>query len=133
MKAVEVPPYYCMPDKKGAMATPPWSNPSHLLGEMESNGYRITANEWDAFPKSHLSLPGAVFGTIFRHPMDRWYSQYRFEHLEHRDGTSKNSKPIPFIRFYESRASRFLGNNYYVKTFCGWENPSDDVLLQVRN
>ena len=28
--------------------------------------YRITANEWDAFPTEHLNLPGAVFGTTFR-------------------------------------------------------------------
>lgn len=30
-------------------------------------GYRITANEWDAFPRDHLDLPGAVFGTTFRY------------------------------------------------------------------
>lgn len=30
-------------------------------------GYRITANEWDAFPMDHLHLPGAVFATTFRY------------------------------------------------------------------
>lgn len=123
-------------------------------------GYRITANEWDAFPMDHLHLPGAVFATTFRygacrpflilhvfpktvscttvylgsvlltfrrcscfssrsedsplpnpvlnrnvaqypprmsrHPVDRWYSQYRFEHVEHRDGSKADKPSIPF-------------------------------------
>ena len=24
-----------------------------------------------------------------------------------------------------------MGDNYYVKTFCGWANPSDEQLMKV--
>jgi hypothetical protein len=82
----QVPAYYCMPDNRGGMATPPWSERQHLLTQMARKGHKMTANEWDAMPRSHLTLPGAVFATSLRHPLDRWYSQYRFEHLENRDG-----------------------------------------------
>ena len=74
-----IPPYYCMPDRRGSLATPPWNNPSHLLDEMSKKNYRIAANEWDAFSSSFFDLEGAVFATTFRHPIDRRYSQYRFE------------------------------------------------------
>ena len=127
------PGYYCMPDRKGSMATHPWNNPNYLVEQMTkyeystfphtpqlptltptpistltptttttpnttqtatptttptttqtpypqpilSKGYRITANEWDAFYEEFLDLPGAVFASSFREPVDRWYSQYR--------------------------------------------------------
>jgi len=29
-------------------------------------GYRIAANEWDAFPMKRLGLPEAVYATTFR-------------------------------------------------------------------
>jgi hypothetical protein len=38
----------------------------------------------------------AVFATVMRDPTDRWYSQYRFEHVEHRDG---GSKTMPFDKW----------------------------------
>ncbi|CAM9890825.1 unnamed protein product, partial [Laminaria digitata] len=67
MEHSEVPRYHCMPDNRGGMATPPWSNGGYLLEQMKAHSYRITANEWDAFPSEHLNLPGAVFGTTFRY------------------------------------------------------------------
>ena len=49
MKTREVPPYYCMPDNRGSLATPPWSDAEYLLRNIREKGYRIVANEWDAF------------------------------------------------------------------------------------
>lgn len=37
MPAREVPMYHCMPDDRGAMATPPWSNKDFLLENMKKN------------------------------------------------------------------------------------------------
>lgn len=123
MRKKVVPPYYCMPDNRGSLATPPWNNPTFLLNKINEKGYRIVANEWDAFYErfltciysfvylskililciytvySFFNLPGAVFATTFRHPIDRWYSQYRFEHLEHRDGSKANSPRIPMLQW----------------------------------
>ncbi|CAM9519665.1 unnamed protein product, partial [Hapterophycus canaliculatus] len=133
MPTVEVPTYHCMPDNRGAMATPPWSKREFLMDKMQQNGYRITANEWDAFPLEHLDLPGAVFGTTFRHPVDRWYSQYRFEHVEHRDGSKPGSKSMPFDQWYKRMRPYVMGDNYYVKTFCGQANPPDETLMKDLN
>lgn len=133
MVKTEVPRYHCMPDNRGGMATPPWSNQDYLLQQMKANRYRITANEWDAFPSRHLSLPEAVFATTFRHPVDRWYSQYRFEHVEHRDGTKQGSVSLPFDAWYRRVKPYVMGDNYYVKTFCGRENPSDENLMKDVN
>ncbi|CAM9914593.1 unnamed protein product [Ascophyllum nodosum] len=131
--SAQVPMYHCMPDNRGAMATPPWSNREFLLNQMDKNSFRITANEWDAFPKEHLTLPRAVFATTFRHPVDRWYSQYRFEHVEHRDGTSKDSTPLPFNQWFKRMKPYIMGDNYYVKTFCGIPNRSDADLMDDVN
>eukprot|EP00904_Undaria_pinnatifida_P002101 jgi/Undpi1/11892/HiC_scaffold_4.g01591.m1 len=133
MDQSEVPRYHCMPDNRGAMATPPWSNGAYLLEQMNAHSYRITANEWDAFPTEHLNLPGAVFGTTFRHPVDRWYSQYRFEHVEHRDGTKQGSDSLPFQEWYQRVKPHVMGDNYYVKTFCGRANPPDEALMKDLN
>ncbi|CAB1111141.1 unnamed protein product [Ectocarpus sp. CCAP 1310/34] len=123
MPAREVPKYHCMPDNRGAMATPPWSDKHFLLEKMKKNGHRITANEWDAFPKSHLTLPGAVFVTTF--------SQYRFEHVEHRDGSDPKKERMPFDVWYKRMRPYIMGDNYYVKTFCGKPNPPAEKLMQV--
>eukprot|EP00752_Nemacystus_decipiens_P012166 g10785.t1 len=133
MAAQEVPRYHCMPDNRGAMATPPWSQQEFLLERMQRNGFRITANEWDAFPMDHLYLPGAVFVTTFRHPVDRWYSQYRFEHVEHRDGSPPDRPSLPFSEWYRRIRPYAMGDNYYVKTFCGQQNPSDEELMRDTN
>ena len=37
MDPAEVPRYHCMPDNRGAMATPPWSNAGYLLEEMKAH------------------------------------------------------------------------------------------------
>ena len=50
-----IPPYYCMPDQRGSLATPPW-NTEWLLQTMEEHHYRIAANEWDAFPRSKFAM-----------------------------------------------------------------------------
>ncbi|KAG5175751.1 hypothetical protein JKP88DRAFT_337460, partial [Tribonema minus] len=130
----QVPRHYCMPDVRGAMATPPWSLREHLLAELRSKRLRMTANEWDALPRSQLTLPGAVFLTSLRHPLDRWYSQYRFEHLEHRDGECMAaSKQMVFTKWYPNFARDSQGNNYYVKTFCGAENPTPTDLEKIKD
>jgi len=49
------PPYYCMPDERGTLATPPW-NTRWLLKEMAGKKYRIAANEWDALTRSKLGI-----------------------------------------------------------------------------
>eukprot|EP01036_Dinobryon_divergens_P026949 gene26950-35648_t len=114
-----VPPYYCMPDNRGSLATPPWNSAEFLLRNIREKGYRIVANEWDAFYESFFDLPGAVFATTFRHPIDRWYSQYRFEHLEHRDGSSPGSPRTPMLPWYNNQKGWTMGMNYYVTTFIG--------------
>lgn len=63
-----------------------------------------------------------------RDPTDRWYSQYRFEHVEHRDGTNENSTVMPFDKWYQ--VSFNMGDNYYTKTFIGDENPPDEELME---
>ena len=49
MERRAVPSYYCMPDNRGSLATPPWNNAEFLLRSIREQGYRIVANEWDAF------------------------------------------------------------------------------------
>jgi hypothetical protein len=49
------PPYFCMPDNRGTLATPPW-NTTWLVREMDRKGYRVAANEWDAFPRSKFAM-----------------------------------------------------------------------------
>ena len=51
----KTPAYYCMPDQRGTLATPPW-NTSWLLDTMAARGFRIAANEWDAFPRSKFAM-----------------------------------------------------------------------------
>lgn len=113
-----VPSYYCMPDHRGTLATPPWTT-SWLLDTIEEKSFRIAANEWDPFLRAWFAIGDAVFATTIRDPTDRWYSQYRFEHVEHRDGTTQNSVPKPFDVWYGQEHSRNMGHNYYVKTFLG--------------
>jgi hypothetical protein len=113
------PGYYCMPDNKGSLATPPWSNQSFLHQHIMEKEYRIVANEWDVFYRYFLDYSGALFATTIRHPIDRWYSQYRFEHLEHRDGSAQSSPRVAFPRWYQNNRMWTMGTNYYVRTFIG--------------
>ncbi|CAM9477512.1 unnamed protein product [Phaeothamnion confervicola] len=130
MPRLQVPRYFCMPDNKGAMATPPWGNTAYLLEQLRLKGHRLTSNEWDALPAEHMVLPGAVYATTMRHPVDRWFSQYRFEHLEKRDGSKGDHK---FGEWYRRSTPYNMGHNYYVKTFCGAENPPESVLRKDLN
>lgn len=145
----EIPPYYCMPDNKGSLSTPPWDNGVYTSKVMRTRGYRIAANEWDAFNHLMFSWPGVLFATTFRHPVDRrWFSQYRFEELERRDGSkvpkeqgemSSNELALQCAscfnesstfclntlnlrcmkKYYDNMKSWTMGSNYYVKTFNG--------------
>eukprot|EP01041_Mallomonas_annulata_P011670 gene11670-24446_t len=117
-----VPPYFCMPDDRGSLAIPPWSDGKYISNHLQEHGYRLAENEWDALSTDMMSWPGAVLGTTFRHPIDRWYSQYRFEHLEHRDGSEEESKRMSFRKYYKSMRGWTITSNYYVKTFIGGAN-----------
>lgn len=127
----QVPPYYCMADERGTLATPPW-NTSWLLDTMEKKQWRIAANEWDPFLRSKFAIGDAVFATTLRDPTDRWYSQYRFEHLEHRDGSPEGETPQPFDQWYSRETMGNMGENYYLKTFLGEENPVDEQALEKK-
>lgn len=118
-----VPPYFCMPDNKGSLATPPWSNSTYLTSHMKNHKFKLASNEWDAFYSTFFNIPGAVFATTFRDPVDRWYSQYRFEHLERRDGSAPDSKRMSMLQFYNSMKGWTMGENYYIKTFDGTIDP----------
>ena len=72
-------------------------------------------------------LQEAVFVTMMRDPMDRWYSQYRFEHLEHRDASTDTT---PFDKWYDEMQSYTMGRNYYTKTFIGRENAPDAEVIK---
>lgn len=72
------------------------------MSRMERINYRITANEWDAYYPYMGKWRGSVLATTFCHPIDRWYSQYRFEHLEHRDGSSLDAPRRPFKTWYNN-------------------------------
>jgi hypothetical protein len=52
----QCPPYFCMPDDRGTLVTPPW-NTTWLLDNVQKRGWRIAANEWDALPRSKLDIP----------------------------------------------------------------------------
>ena len=63
----------------------------HVLDRKEHNFARCSLMMYDALPICPAdALP------LSRHPVDRWYSQYRFEHVEHRDGTKQGSDSLPF-------------------------------------
>jgi hypothetical protein len=122
MQRNEVPPYYCMPDERGSLATPPWNDAAYLQVKLKQKGHRIASNEWDAWnSEQHVpaKMPKAVFATTFRHPLDRWYSQYRFEHLEHRDGSAENAPRKGFMAYYDQNRDWTEGMNYYLSTFEG--------------
>ncbi|CAM9813092.1 unnamed protein product, partial [Ectocarpus fasciculatus] len=119
LKKGEVPPYYCMVDRRGSLATPPWNDPTYTTQKLRNGKFRISANEWDVFYESMFQWPGAIFATTMRDPIDRIYSQYRFEHLEHRDGSGKEAKRKQAKEYYLSQRGWTMGNNYYIKTFLG--------------
>lgn len=122
MKQGDVPPYYCMPDNRGSLATPPWLDAAYLQERLQSKGHRIASNEWDAWNREQhnpVKMPKAVFTTTFRHPLDRFYSQYRFEHLEHRDGSQANAPRQSFMAWYGGMVDWTVGFNYYLSTFEG--------------
>ena len=79
---------------------------------------------------SFFDLPGAIFATTFRHPIDRWYSQYRFEHLEHRDGSQPGSPRAPMLQWYNNQKGWTMGQNYYVTTFLGDKKRS--IILKAK-
>ena len=120
---------------------------------MRRRGFRVAANEWDAFYSRMLHWTGAVFVTTFRHPVERYFSQYRFEHLEHRDGSTAADPVIPMKHWYLSQRSWTMGrydvfsewsafskqcSDYYVKTFIGTpdnhapDNPGDFYWVSLR-
>lgn len=120
-----VPPYYCMVDQRGSLGSPPWNNSAYLEDQMAQRGYRVTANEWDVFYSSMFTtLEHAVFATTIRDPIDRIYSQYRFEHLEHRDGRQEGSHMMSAQEYYMSIRGWTMGANYYIKTFAGYPETS---------
>ena len=92
-----------------SLATLPWSDERYLLKQLHRRGYRVAANEWDVFYSSMLRWRGAVFVTTFRHPVERFYSQYRFEHLEHRDGSTSKDNVIPMKQWYLSMLPWTMG------------------------
>ena len=78
LKPGETPPYYCMVDNKGSLATPPWNSEDKVLRALASSSsssrtipYRVTSNEWDVYEARMGSWAGAVLATTFRHPVDR--------------------------------------------------------------
>lgn len=115
-----VPRYYCMPDNRGSLGMAPWSNGTYTQEVISRRGFRVAANEWDAFFAYMLDWEGAVLATTFRHPVERYFSQYRFEHLEHRDGTAADAKRLDMKTWYLSQRGWTMGSNYYVKTFAGY-------------
>lgn len=128
----ETPPYFCMVDNRGSLATPPWNSEAKVLQALSSPqrsnrpAYRITSNEWDVFLSGMTDWKGAVLATTFRHPVDRWYSQYRFEHLEHRDGSSHEAPRQSFRKWYQNSFWWTMGRNYYTTTFVGDEVDNHD-------
>jgi hypothetical protein len=124
-----VPPYYCMVDDRGSLATPPWNNPQYLSKIMQDRDFRMTSNEWDVFYKEMFNWPGAIFATTIRDPIDRIYSQYRFEHLERRDGASAAAPRMSAKDYYLSIRGWTMGNNYYIKTFVG---ESDKIIAPAK-
>lgn len=91
-----VPPYFCMPDFQwrpqdtvcaGCLGR--WET-HEIVSRLQAEGHLMAGNEWDAFdPSRFLELP-AVFATIFRRPLDRALSQFRFECIEDRGCEEKN-------------------------------------------
>jgi hypothetical protein len=118
-----VPAYYCMPDQRGSLALQPWGDPVYLARHMRERGFKIAANEWDVYHTDHGDIPNVVLATTMRHPVDRWYSQYRFEHLEHRDGSNGTAPRQTFRQFYDADKGWTMGVNYYIKTFIGDPDP----------
>lgn len=123
-----VPSYYCMPDNRGSLATAPWNSMSYTLDVIKQKKFRVIANEWDTFLSPFLNYTNVIFATTIRHPIDRWYSQYRFEHLEHRDGSKPGDKRQSFLDWYKGCVRYTMGRNYYVKTFLGEVDPVVDDM-----
>jgi hypothetical protein len=120
MKRSTIPPYYCMPDNRGSLATPPWNQEEYVLKQLRLKGHRLASNEWDTYQSYMGTWADAVYATTFRDPVDRWYSQYKFEYLEHRDGSDKNApRPITMMQWYKSNRNWMMTPNYYIKTFLG--------------
>ena len=111
------------PDNRGSLALSPWNDPVYLSEHMRNKGYKIAANEWDVFHVDQADIPHVILATTIRHPIDRWYSQYRFEHLEHRDGTDGQAPRQTLRQFYNSMKGWTMGVNYYIKTFIGDPDP----------
>ena len=80
----------------------------------------MASNEWDSYQDFMGTWDNAVFATTFRDPVDRWYSQYKFEYLEHRDGSDpKAPRPITMLKWYKANNAWMMTSNYYIKTFMG--------------
>jgi hypothetical protein len=82
-----VPPYYCMPDMHWSDANQcagclgHWNN-TEIITKMQSQGHLIASNEWDGFDSNRFFELPAVFATIFRRPLDRAVSQFRFDCID---------------------------------------------------
>lgn len=114
------PNYHCMIDNAGRLSTPPWNDSETLLTLTTNSGYRVIVNEWDVFPsgaEGMVEMENVLYASTFRDPAARWYSQYRFEHLEHRDQASKRSSGVRTFSDWYNGWVTLLGINYYVKTF----------------
>jgi hypothetical protein len=122
-----VPPYFCMPDFQWQPQIKPcagclgrWNN-SEIVRRMQSQGHRIAGNEWDAFDPSRFFKLPAVFATIFRRPLDRAISQFRFECIEDRGCKQTNitkwwEDEKGFHNVYTwtfTKLNRFLISNIY--------------------
>jgi hypothetical protein len=119
----------------GALATPRYSNYTQFIEYMTSKRYRVAFNEWDLFFDYFFDYEGAIFVTEFRDPLERWYSQYRFEHLEFRSFPHKEEDKFgmprePFMYWYSYMPKKLMGVNYYVKTFIG-ENVSESLTTEL--
>lgn len=83
---------------------------------------RYVPNEANVFVDTFFNYSGAIFATTFRHPMERWYSQYRFDYLEGRyvksqDRQSQNKKS--FLEWYREYKNWFTCQNVFINTFVG--------------
>ena len=112
MPELSVPRYHCMPHKGQLMdgRVGSWSN-EELVEFVNSNNYRIVANEWDPFDLAKLKLsgrdlystnsadnnndlpsPNLLFVTTLRDPADRLLSSYQFfSKYDEQELTDKNN------------------------------------------
>jgi hypothetical protein len=107
----------------GALATYPYCDQDFFEKEILRSGYRYVPNEANPFIDTFFDYSGAVFATMFRDPMERWYSQYRFDYLEERylrkEDLESNGPTKSFAEWYHTYENWFVCRNIYVNTFIG--------------